>query len=135
MRTTVPWVSSSAQAEPAQKMTDAASGRPMVAVTRPVAGSTRSIPPWLGITHSDPAPTALTSGMFTRVRVAPAAGLMRVTDPLASPLVTQGAPKPAMIPPAPVPARMGKRLTRFVSASIRSTMPAPGLGSLTHTRP
>jgi hypothetical protein len=41
MRTRVPGGSADAQAEPAQKVTFTAFFGPMVAVTRPVAGSTR----------------------------------------------------------------------------------------------
>src|SRR5712672_2777174 len=84
MRTSVPGGSSDTQAEPAQKMTPTGFGRRMVAVTWPVAGSTRWISPRLPVTHSEPAPTAPTSGIFTRVRVTtPVAGLMRLTDPVA----------------------------------------------------
>src|SRR5215472_13758169 len=70
------------QAEPAHKVTPTAFGRPMVAVTLPVAGSTRWSPPCMGVTQSEPAPAAATLGMLTRVRVtAPAAGLIWLTDP------------------------------------------------------
>src|SRR5262249_7298322 len=66
-----------------------------VAVTRPVAGSTRCTAPWLDVPHSEPAPTASTSGMFRRVRVTtPVSGSMRLTDPSPLPLVTQSAPAP-----------------------------------------
>src|SRR5262245_54766779 len=136
IRLSVPGGSADAHAEPAQKvMFTAFFGRPMVAVTRPVAGSTRWTPPSLPVPHSEPAPTAVTSGTLVRVRVtAPVAGLMRLTDPLLSPLVTHSAPKPATIHPPPVPTRIGGPLTWLVAGLMRNTTARPALGSFTQTR-
>src|SRR5262245_29320361 len=136
MRTSLPGDPTDAQAEPAQKMTCTAFVSRTVAVTRPVAGSTRCTAPWLDVPHSEPAPTASTSGMFRRVRVTtPVAGSMRLTDPSPLPLVTQSAPAPGTGGAGPGPTRIGGPLTRLVRGSMRTTVPRPCLGPGTQTPP